>query len=210
MPARVARHRGGSLANGRCLTRALEGDRSRGPRWRRDGRSRPGSVHSPLARHGDLRFGQRRRSPCGAPGVGPARQRTGGTARHAALAAKGPSEPIAAKLTAAAAQIRSRGAPDAAADLLELAASLTPENRRAARVERAVGAAENHFHSGDRARASVLASEVIASAPARPLLGRAYRLLGMIRYHEDSYRDANRLLEQAADHLHEDPLVGTS
>jgi len=128
-------------------------------------------------------------------------------ARHAALAAKGPSEPIAAKLTAAAAQIRSRGAPDAAADLLELAASLTPENRRAARVERAVGAAENHFHSGDRARASVLASEVIASAPARPLLGRAYRLLGMIRYHEDSYRDANRLLEQAADHLHEDPLV---
>jgi hypothetical protein len=48
-------------------------------------------------------------------------------ARHLALGAQGPSEEIAAALDVAAAHARSRGAPTAAAELMELAASLTPK-----------------------------------------------------------------------------------
>jgi tetratricopeptide (TPR) repeat protein len=127
-------------------------------------------------------------------------------ARHLALAAAGPDEDIAAALTDAAAQIRSRGAPDAAADLLELAVSLTPGDGHTRRRERVIAAAENHFHAGDRARARLLAADVVAVAPADELAGRALRLLGMVNYHEDSYRDAIGLFTTAVQRLGEHPL----
>ena len=48
------------------------------------------------------------------------------SARHLALAADGPDSGIAAKLDAAAATVRARGAPDRAAELLMRAVELSP------------------------------------------------------------------------------------
>src|SRR5947199_229796 len=63
-------------------------------------------------------------------------------ARHLALAATGPDEIIAARLERAAARARGRGAPTAAAELMERARELTPEAHRVDRLRRAVDAAE--------------------------------------------------------------------
>src|SRR5207249_4561815 len=61
-------------------------------------------------------------------------------ARHLALAAEGPDEHVAAELEDAARRARGRGAPDAAAQLSELARELTPSEHAEARIHRTVHA----------------------------------------------------------------------
>ena len=70
-------------------------------------------------------------------------------ARHLALAADEPDEEVAAALVEAARRARARGAPDAAAELLEQARRLQP----GASWRRAVEAAERHLEAGDAERA---------------------------------------------------------
>jgi DNA-binding CsgD family transcriptional regulator len=115
-------------------------------------------------------------------------------ARHLALAASAPDDEVAALLDAAAAGARARGAPDAAAELLERAAALstTADARRA----RAIHAAEHFFHAGDRGRAREMAEDVLAEGPD----GAALRLLGLIHSEEDSFPEAIALFEQALEH----------
>ncbi|HKD98384.1 MAG TPA: AAA family ATPase, partial [Micromonosporaceae bacterium] len=108
-------------------------------------------------------------------------------ARHLALGAAGPDLVVAAALADAARQAVHRGAPGAAAELLELAVDAAPPDDNTLRLGYTVAAAESHFHAGDRIRARELATAVAAGAPAGELAGRALRLLGMVRYHEDSY-----------------------
>jgi DNA-binding CsgD family transcriptional regulator len=85
-------------------------------------------------------------------------------ARHLALAAPHPDANVAGALDRAARHARSRGAPDAAAELAELARKLTPPEDPRAILRRNVEAAEHHFDAGDAARATVLLEEAIASA----------------------------------------------
>jgi len=69
-------------------------------------------------------------------------------ARHLALASDSPSEDVAAALEQAAWRARARGAPAAAAELLELAIGLTPAGEQAALRRRKVAAADDHFSAG--------------------------------------------------------------
>ena len=85
-------------------------------------------------------------------------------ARHLALAAPHPDANVAGALDRAARHARSRGAPDAAAELAELARKLTPPEDPRAILRRNVEAAEHHFDAGDAARATVLLEEAIPSA----------------------------------------------
>ena len=89
-------------------------------------------------------------------------------ARHLALAASGPDRHVARALEEAGRHARRRGAPDAAAELLELARKLTPPEDGAGILRRSVEAAEYHFDAGDATRATALLEEAIATARARP------------------------------------------
>jgi tetratricopeptide (TPR) repeat protein len=85
-------------------------------------------------------------------------------ARHLALAASGPHPQVARALEEAGRHARRRGAPDAAAELLELARTLTPPGDGAGLLRRSVEAAEHHFDAGDATRATALLEEAIATA----------------------------------------------
>ncbi|MEV5753653.1 LuxR C-terminal-related transcriptional regulator [Actinoallomurus sp. NPDC052308] len=118
-------------------------------------------------------------------------------ARHLALAAEGPSREVADALDAAARTARTRGAPDAAAELYELAAEATPPDQRAAWRRRQADAAEQHFVGGDRRRAGELLERVLSGCPPGRERARVLRLLGEVRYHDDSFPEAGRLLRLA-------------
>ena len=86
-------------------------------------------------------------------------------ARHLALAASGPDRHVAGALEEAGRHARRGGAPDAAAELLELARKLTPPEDGAGLLRRSVEAAEYHFDAGDATRVTALLDEAIATAP---------------------------------------------
>ena len=75
-------------------------------------------------------------------------------ARHLALAAEGPDEHVAAELEDAARRARGRGAPDAAAQLSELARELTPSEHAEARIHRTVHAGQYAFEAADMGQAA--------------------------------------------------------
>lgn len=133
--------------------------------------------------------------------VGTAEER----ARHLALAADGPSEAVAAALDDAASSARVRGAPDAAAELCEFAAAATPPDRPDARRRRRTDAAEHHFVAGDRQRARLLLERVLPDCRPGRERARVLRLLGELRYHDDSFPEAARLLRLARDEAGADP-----
>jgi DNA-binding CsgD family transcriptional regulator len=116
-------------------------------------------------------------------------------ALHLALAATGPNEHVAALLDAAALRAESRGAPDAAADLYEQAAGLTPS--KIERARRFVRAAECRFQSGDGLRAEQLLRDLMADVPPGPLRAEAVWQLALIRVHDDNLQTSIRLLELA-------------
>jgi DNA-binding CsgD family transcriptional regulator len=87
-------------------------------------------------------------------------------ARHLALGTGGRSAPVAAALDRAARHARARGAPDAAAELAELASGMTPTVDATAGRGRRLAAAEYHFDAGDAGRAQRVLREAIDTAPA--------------------------------------------
>jgi DNA-binding CsgD family transcriptional regulator len=122
------------------------------------------------------------------------------SARHLALGAAEPSEAIAVELGHGAERAISRGAPDAAADLLELAAEMTPpgdSHRVAAREARA---AQCHFRAGDPLRARLLAEQALGRSPNREIAADLLRLLGELRCFEGSFAEAITLFEAALGH----------
>jgi DNA-binding CsgD family transcriptional regulator len=118
-------------------------------------------------------------------------------ARHLALAAAEPDAAVAAALDDAAARARSRGAPDAAAELSERAARLTPSEATPDRLRRLVGAARHLFEAGDTPRARTLLREVTEAAPPGPVRGEALRHLGLVISREESYAAAVAVFEEA-------------
>jgi len=85
-------------------------------------------------------------------------------ARHLALASEGPDPLVAQALDEAAEHARGRGAPDAAAELAELARRLTPPRETGALRMRTVHAAQHNFDAGDVVKAMALFEEAIGSA----------------------------------------------
>jgi tetratricopeptide (TPR) repeat protein len=128
-------------------------------------------------------------------------------ARHLALGAYGPSVEVSAELDEAARRAWVRGAPDAAADLAELAILLTPADRAEDRSRRGLGAAEYLFEAGDTRRARSLLEETVRVLPTGLARGKALRLLGAIRWY-DNPTDAARMLEEALEEAQGDPALG--
>jgi DNA-binding CsgD family transcriptional regulator len=118
-------------------------------------------------------------------------------ARHLALAADRPDARVAAAVERAAAKARRRGAPDAAAELLEQAVRLTPPSHARARRRRALAAAEDYFYGGDRGRARHLLEDLLGELPLGTLRADALRLLAELRLYDDSWPAAVPLLEEA-------------
>lgn len=94
-------------------------------------------------------------------------------ARHLALTTESPDASVATALDEAATLAHRRGAPDAAGELQERAASLTPADDPAGRRTRALRAAAHFFHAGDRARAHPAQSAARRGSVARRAGARA-------------------------------------
>jgi len=88
-------------------------------------------------------------------------------ARHTALAGSGPDPESASLAEAAAEHARLRGAPLAAAELLELSVELTAVDDDAERCHRARLAALNLFDAGDVRRARTKLETLIGATPSR-------------------------------------------
>src|SRR6478609_7359258 len=125
-------------------------------------------------------------------------------ARHLALATDRPDEHVAAALAAASRQASARGAPDAAANLVDLARQLTPADNVQERIHRTIHAGQFAFEAGDLSRAASCLEEAVASAPAGPLRAEALLFLARVRYHSDDARAALALAEQALDEVGDD------
>jgi DNA-binding CsgD family transcriptional regulator len=114
---------------------------------------------------------------------------------HVALAAERPDETIATQVADAAARAAARGAPDAAAELAEYAAALTPESAGETAALRLVEAARFQLAAGDRTRARVVLERVVETTP--PGSARAEALCELSRAREDDLSKAAALCDQA-------------
>ena len=113
-------------------------------------------------------------------------------ARHLALAATHGDTATLESLDTAAELARMRGAPIAAAELLELAIRLGGDT-----PERQIRAAVHHFNAGGTARARVLLDRIIERAAPKPVRAAALRLLGLWSLLDGSSRVGADLLNEA-------------
>jgi DNA-binding CsgD family transcriptional regulator len=104
---------------------------------------------------------------------------------------------VATALERAAGRATERGAPEAAAALLERSRALTPAATGWKRVRRGLEAADRHFEAGETARARALLEEILSEVRRPPRRADVLRRLGWLAYHERSYGEAVELLERA-------------
>jgi DNA-binding CsgD family transcriptional regulator len=115
-------------------------------------------------------------------------------ARHMALAASSADPKTLNALDAAAGAAAGRGAPAAAAELVELAIGLggdTPERR--------IRAADHHMHAGDLQHAYTLLNKVINTVPRGLQRAMALNLLAGMQIHLNSFANAADMLVEAFD-----------
>ena len=111
-------------------------------------------------------------------------------ARHLALSdATGEQQTIEA-LDAAAEIARGRGAPAAAAELLELAIGLGADE-----PSRRIRSATHYFDASDPAHARQVLDKVVAELPAGSVRAEALHQLGLVRLYDDSFLEAVELFE---------------
>lgn len=120
-------------------------------------------------------------------------------ARHLALAATTGDPRTLQALDRAAELARVRGAPTAAAELLELAIGLGGDT-----AERRIAAAVHHFNAGDATRARTLLTAAAARPEPKTLRAAALRLLGLWSLLDGSSREAAELLDRALDSAGDD------
>jgi DNA-binding CsgD family transcriptional regulator len=128
-------------------------------------------------------------------------------ARHLALASDAPDAEVARVLDRAAARARARGAPEAAADLVEEACRLTPPDRADELRRRSIEAAEHHFRAGDLGRARELLDTVVNDPECGESRARARFLLASVCHHEHSFPEALDLLEKAREEAGGNPRL---
>jgi DNA-binding CsgD family transcriptional regulator len=118
-------------------------------------------------------------------------------ARHLALAAEGPAESVAARLDSAARHANARGAPEAAAELAELACRLTPASRVDEHASRSLALAGYAFRAGDTGHARRLVEGVMDEQARGPLRARALELLARMLHVAGTAAVAAALCEEA-------------
>jgi DNA-binding CsgD family transcriptional regulator len=124
-------------------------------------------------------------------------------ARHMALASARADPDTLAALDTAAKAARARGAPAAAAELLDMAIGLGGDS-----PARRIRAAAHHLAAGNPGRAQAVLEPTVDVVPAGPLRATALNLLAAIRLHDNSFLVAADLLKRAlADATGNDALV---
>ncbi len=121
-------------------------------------------------------------------------------ARHLALATVGSDPATLQALDTAADAAGTRGAPAAAAELVDLAIGLggdTPERR--------IRAAAHHFRAGNAEPARAVIEPMVSQLPPGPLRATAANLLAEVRMYDNSFADAVELLRGGQDGA--DPAV---
>jgi DNA-binding CsgD family transcriptional regulator len=127
--------------------------------------------------------------------------------RHLALATSEPDESVADRIEEAAVQTRGRGAPTAAAELMEQAVALTPPSAVVDRARRLVEAAEFHVDAGsDRAKPLLELALPLTHGDVR---ADALRLLGLYRRERDPAGAENAALGGALAHVENDAALET-
>lgn len=119
-------------------------------------------------------------------------------ARHLALAATKGDEATLAALDTAAESARVRGAPAAAAELVDLAIGLGGDT-----AERRLRSALHHFDAGDQERAAAVLEEAIERLPAGALRAEALSRLAVVRLYGAGFIESARLLRAALDEVHD-------
>jgi hypothetical protein len=120
-------------------------------------------------------------------------------ARHLALAATTGDPETLRALDAAAEIARRRGAPAAAAELLDLAMGLGGDS-----PERRMRSAQHYFAAGDSLRAEVILEETIERMLPGPLRAEAFRLLGHGRLFNGTSLEAADCFERALADVEDD------
>jgi len=115
--------------------------------------------------------------------------------RHRALAAAGPCAPVAAELEAAAQAAAARGAPASAAELFELAASLTADDDPAQAHRRRFDGARQLALAGEMGAAMAALERLLGLMAPGPLRADVLSQLGLLR--QDDYPAATDLMERA-------------
>jgi DNA-binding CsgD family transcriptional regulator len=113
-------------------------------------------------------------------------------ARHLARAATGADDRTLAALDEAAESARMRGAPAAAAELLDLAIALGGDT-----AQRRIGSAGHHFKAGETERTRIMLERTIDGLAPGPSRSEALNLLAVLRLSDDSFREAADLLKNA-------------
>jgi DNA-binding CsgD family transcriptional regulator len=116
-------------------------------------------------------------------------------ALHLALGTETPDGDVAREIERAAELAARRGAPEAAAELLEHAIRLTPADHRSARWARTTSAADQHYAAGEFERVRELLEELLLEQPDGPTSARARLRLALVR--RDDFEFATSMLDQA-------------
>ncbi|OBI84677.1 LuxR family transcriptional regulator [Mycobacterium sp. E740] len=119
-------------------------------------------------------------------------------ARHLALAATRGDEVTLRALDAAADSARMRGAPAAAAELMDLAIALGGDT-----AQRRLRSALHHFDAGDQERAAAVLEDAIDRVPSGELRAEALSRLAVVRLYGDGFVEGTSLLYDALDEVHD-------
>jgi ATP/maltotriose-dependent transcriptional regulator MalT len=117
-------------------------------------------------------------------------------ARHLALATTSGDQVTLEALDTAAEKARVRGAPAAAAELMDLAIGLGGDT-----AERRLRSALHHFDAGDPDRAAVLLAETIEQLSSGDLRAEALSRLAVVRLYGEGFFETTRLLRDALDEV---------
>jgi DNA-binding CsgD family transcriptional regulator len=123
-------------------------------------------------------------------------------ARHMALAASSADPETLHSLDTAAHVAAARGAPAAAAELMELAIGLGGNQ-----PERQIHAAGHHFNAGDPERARALLEKILHKLEPGTLRAAALNLLARVHLYDDNWTEAVAVLERALDDAEGSPAL---
>ena len=120
-------------------------------------------------------------------------------ARHLALAATSGDDVTLRALDKAAESARARGAPEAAAELMDLAIGLGGDA-----PERRLRSALHHFDAGDHERAAAVLQETVDGLTKGDLRAEALCRLAVVRLYTEGFFEATTVLQQALDDADKD------
>lgn len=124
--------------------------------------------------------------------------------RHLALATESSDEEVAKELFDAAVRARGKGAVNAAAELAELSARLTPTQRVMEQTERLINAGDYAFEAGSIAEARTLLDEAVAIAALGAVRAKALQHMGWVVARGESWSKALDYYHSALAESHDD------